>query len=89
MSKPQFIDLYMKEISKTHDMTKVFRVKRAGVDLNDIFYSIGKIHGLENIAFCDEDAIAACNGNPCALQKLVNDVEGPNKFYGSFEELLA
>lgn len=54
LSKPELLDQMMKNIKKNVDLSKVFRVKRSGADLDDIFYTFGKVHGLENIAFCDE-----------------------------------
>lgn len=50
------------------DLSKIFRVKRAGKDLDDFFWSFGKIHGLENIAFADPEEIRATNGNPVKIQ---------------------
>lgn len=35
--------------------------------MNDIFYNFGKIHGLENIAYCDDADLADCDGNPIKL----------------------
>lgn len=34
-----------------------FKIKRAGKDKDDIFWAIGKIHGLENIAYLTEEQI--------------------------------
>ena len=79
----------MKTVRKNADLSKVFRVKRSGADLDDMFWSFGKVHGLENIAFCDPAAVEATGGNPVKLQALVNQVEGPSEHYGSYEELLA
>lgn len=49
---------------------------------------LGKIHGLENIAYCDPKEIAACNGNPVLLQNLINQVEDVPR-YNSHEEKVA
>ena len=39
---------------------KKFKIKRMGKDKDDIFWQIGKIHGLENLAYVsDEDLKAA------------------------------
>jgi hypothetical protein len=35
--------------------------------LDNLFWSFGKIHGLENIAFADDKELEATNGNPVAL----------------------
>ena len=57
----------MSQITKTHDIGNIFRVKRYGKDRDDIFWSFGKIHGLENIAFADIDEIKATEGNPVKI----------------------
>ena len=88
LSKPQLLDHLVKRISEQTDLTEVFRVKRQGKDSNPIFWQFGKIHGLENIAFCDPAELAACNGNPYTLQKLVNKVsplDAPG--FSSYQEL--
>lgn len=79
----------MKNISKRVDLSSIFQVKRAGADADDMFWSYGKIHGLENIAFCDLDEVKATNGNPILLQQLINKVNGPSVSFGSHEELVA
>lgn len=45
-----------------------------GKDLNDIFWAIGKIHGLENIAYLTKEQIENCTG-PIHLQEMVNQIE--------------
>lgn len=59
------------------NVEKLFQIKRRGKDRDDMFWSFGKIHGLENIAFCDPEEIKKTNGNPVKIQQLVNKVEGP------------
>lgn len=59
LTKPQLVEQMMKNIAKQVDLSEVFQVKRAGKDTNDFFYSFGKVHGLENIAFADAEEIAA------------------------------
>lgn len=56
------------------NFSKYFKVKRAGKDKNDTFWNIGKIHGLENVAFVDAQALSAAAGNPWRIQKLVDTV---------------
>ena len=56
----------------------MFKVKIGGKDHDPMFWSFGKIHGLENIAFLDPEEVKATDGNPVKIQKLVNKVEGPN-----------
>ena len=74
LSKPQLLDHLVKRISEQTDLTEVFRVKRQGKDSNPIFWQFGKIHGLENIAFCDPAELSTVKGNPYTLQKIVNKV---------------
>ena len=74
MSKPELLDHMVKRISEKEDLGKIFRIKRQGKDANDIFWHFGKIHGLENIAYCSPEAINATEGNPFKLQQLVNKV---------------
>jgi len=69
-------------------LSKTWRIKRVGVDADPIFWTYGKIHGLENIAFVDPKKLAECEGNPVAIQKLVNEVEDVARF-NSHEEMLA
>jgi len=56
-----------------------FRIKRMGKDRNDVFWQLGKIHGLENLAFVSDDEIEACQGNPQKLQQLVDRVNDSAK----------
>lgn len=59
---------------------KRFQFKREGRDKDDIFWSYGKIHGLENLALCDPEELKQADGDPIALQRLVdkaNDAEKP------------
>jgi hypothetical protein len=74
LSKPELLNHMVKRISEQTDLTKIFRIKRQGKDVNDFFWQFGKIHGLENIAFCDPVELSQVNGNPVKLQKLINKV---------------
>jgi hypothetical protein len=49
-----------------------------GKDKDPMFYTFGKIHGLENIAFADPLELKATNGNPVSIQKIVNKYDGVN-----------
>jgi len=86
-TQPELIQK-LAEYSGESDLSKVWRVKRVGVDADPIFWAYGKIHGLENIAFVDPKKLAECEGNPVAIQKLVNEVEDVSRF-NSHEDLLA
>lgn len=69
---------------------KKFQFKREGKDADDIFWAIGKIHGLENLALCDPEEIKACGNDPIALQRLVNKANDAPKPLppGSFDLLV-
>jgi hypothetical protein len=58
---------------------KNFQIKRAGRDKDDTFYQIGKLHGLENIMFLDEDELKACKGDPWKVQILLNKANDTGK----------
>lgn len=70
-----------------------FRIARKGKDRDDIFWAIGKIHGLENIALLDEDELKKAAGDPWTLQVLVNEANDrpkplpPQNFDKLVEEL--
>jgi len=48
------------------------KIRRMGKDKNDMFWTFGKIHGLENVALCDLDELMKTNGDPMQIQALVN-----------------
>ena len=75
LSKPELVEHMFKRISQQTDLSKVFQIKRQGKDRSDVFWLLGKVHGLENIAFCDSADLATVNGNPAKLQVLVNQIE--------------
>jgi hypothetical protein len=66
-------------------------VRRLGKDKNDVFWLIGKIHGLENIVFATEEEIKACKGNPVEMQLLMDKCSerGGEARFGSREEILS
>lgn len=77
-------------IEKLNDMQKKgirMRIRRMGKDLDDLYWHFGKIHGLENIAFAEEAELKEVNGDPIALQLLVNKYDGRGPVETSFEEL--
>ena len=49
------------------DISKYFKVSRNGKDRDKTFWTFGKIHGLENIAFADAQEVKDSNGNPVRL----------------------
>ena len=88
LSKPELLEHMVKRIQQQTDLEQVFRVKRQGKDANPIFWAFGKIHGLENIAFCDPAEVAKVQGNPVKLQKLINQVRPEDKpGFSSYQDL--
>ena len=85
LTEPELVNHMMKHISKQVNLAKLFQIKRSGKDLDSLYWSFGKIHGLENIAFVDEKQLEATKGNPVAIQRLVNQVEEPSARASSFE----
>ena len=74
---------------KEDKISEKFRIKRQGKDKNDIYYSFGKIHGLENIAFVDEDKLRETKGNPVLIQDLINQVKPEDvPGFASYEEVV-
>ena len=75
------------------NFAKKFKIKRMGKDKDDIFWQIGKIHGLENLAYVSDEDLAACQGNPILIQALcdkANDAakpQAPVSFDKSVENL--
>jgi hypothetical protein len=53
LSKNEMIDEIVSKMIETGQFKDKYRVKRLGIDEDDLFWAIGKIHGLENIAFVD------------------------------------
>ena len=87
LSKPELLNHMIKSISKQTDLSQIFRIKRQGKDADPIFWQFGKIHGLENIAYCSPADLEATNGNPYKLQKLVNTIDPKNvPGFSSYQE---
>ncbi len=53
LTKNEMMDNIAVHALKEFDLGKMFQVKRSGKDRDPMFWSFGKIHGLENIAFAD------------------------------------
>ena len=76
------------KIEKQTNISDKFRIKRQGKDTNDIYFSFGKIHGLENIAYVDKEKLLATKGNPVEIQALVNEVKPEDvPGFSSYEEM--
>jgi len=67
VTKNELLDYVFLKASQEIDITKLFQIKRSGKDRDPLFWSFGKIHGLENIAFADPEEVKATNGNPVSL----------------------
>jgi len=50
-------------------------LKRWGRDKNDIYWMLGKVHGLENIAKLSDEDLNKWNGDPIVLQEMLNKIE--------------
>ena len=72
MTKTEMLDSLALKAFQDYDVSKLFRVKRMGKDKDNLFWTFGKIHGLENIAFVSEEELKATNGNPVLIQNLVD-----------------
>jgi hypothetical protein len=88
LTKTEMIDNLAIHALKEFDLGKLFRVKRAGKDKDPYFWSFGKIHGLENIAFADSDEVKDTHGNPVKIQKIVDRFEGAPLTINSHEHLV-
>lgn len=64
------------------------RVKRMGRDKDDVFWAIGKVHGLENIAYLSDEQLAEIGNCPIKLQEALNKVEPTGSHHTSFESML-
>jgi hypothetical protein len=62
------------------------RIRRQGKDRDDIFWLMGKIHGLENIAFLTKEELNTIDGNPVKLQELVNNAQPTGAVACSFND---
>jgi len=68
LTKTDMMDQVMLQALQEYDISKIFRVKRRGKDTDEMFWSFGKIHGLENLAFASNEELLATNGNPVKIQ---------------------
>jgi hypothetical protein len=87
-TKAELLDKMMLKAMEDVDVTKLFRVKSNGRDRDPMFWSFGKIHGLENIAFADPNEIKETKGNPVKIQSIINRVDAPNIQIDSYEHLV-
>jgi hypothetical protein len=68
-----------------------YQIRRTGKDKDDLFWKLGKVHGIEYIAFCSEEELKSTGGDPIKLQQLINRVidEDRASKHGSFDSLLS
>ena len=67
LTKAEMLNRFAEGKPVDPNFSKNFKVKRMGKDKDDIFWSLGKIHGLENIALCDLEEVKATKGDPIKL----------------------
>jgi hypothetical protein len=72
LTKSEMLNRFAEGKSVDQHFAKNFKIKRMGKDKDDIFWSLGKIHGLENIALCDFEELKATKGDPLKIQALVD-----------------
>lgn len=77
LTKNEMIDNIALNAMKQYDLGSMFRVKRRGKDKDPFFWSFGKVHGLENIAFADPQEVKDTQGNPVKIQRIVDRMNGP------------
>lgn len=56
LTKPMLVEHMTKKLLENVDMSK-WRIKRSGKDEDDIYWALGKVHGVENIAYIDDDKL--------------------------------
>lgn len=88
LTKAEMLNRFAEGKPVDPNFSKNFKIKRMGKDKDDIFWSLGKIHGLENIALCDIDELKATKGDPMKIQALINQAhDAPRpKAPASFEK---
>lgn len=67
ITKDEMMDKIFFTALQQVDLSKLYTVRRMGKDTDPMFYTFGKIHGLENIAFADPAEIKETNGNPVKI----------------------
>ena len=56
--------------------------------MNDLKFFYGNIHGLENLAYLDDQMLEACVSNPVKLQMALNEVRIPETWASSYEDIV-
>jgi hypothetical protein len=73
----------MERVGKTN-----LRIRRAGKDLNDMYWHFGKIHGLENIAFLSDEDLRYIV-DPVEFQRRINKAQRPNTDGWTYDKFAA
>ena len=55
ITKDEMLSNIVTQIAEKKGLYDMMQVRRYGKDKDPIFWSFGKIHGLENIAFADKE----------------------------------
>ena len=66
LSEPELIGHLAEKYINQVDVGKLYQVRRLGKDLDDTYFMLGKVHGLENIKFIPDDELAKIK-NPVEL----------------------
>ena len=88
LTKSEMIDNIALHALKEFNVGQLFQVKRRGKDTDPLFWSFGKIHGLENIAFADPEELKETKGNPVKIQRIVDRYENSPIMIDSYEHLV-
>lgn len=64
MTKAELLNRMADNLPVDEQLASKFRIKRMGKDKDDLFWSYGKIHGLENIAHLEEKEFLDAAGDP-------------------------
>jgi hypothetical protein len=90
LTKAEMLNRFAEGKKVDASFTKNFKMKRMGKDKDNIFWAIGKIHGIENAGLCDLDELKATGGDPMQVQEIINkanDAQKPDG-PGSFENAI-
>lgn len=79
------MDQIMLQALQEYDISKLFKVKRRGKDADEMFWSFGKIHGLENLAFATDEELYETKGNPVKIQMIADKYDNHRFDVHSFE----
>lgn len=87
ISKSGIADAVLAKLVEKANLLDKYQIKRTGKDEDDIFWTYGKIHSLENIAYVPDEVLEKVEGNPVRLQRAIYDAQIPVAPAASYEEL--